>query len=107
NIIVSVGPERVVGIGIEGVIEEILVGIGPEQRAEPAYDDRPEMTVAEWKLRQPPAERGARQRRPIGEEWVAQHVPGSMRAGKCKGTVDLIAWCYVLEVLDGAGADAR
>src|SRR5262245_26472470 len=38
DIIVRIGPEVVIGIGPVNVIEHVIMGVGPEQRSEPAKD---------------------------------------------------------------------
>src|SRR5262249_57038835 len=39
EIVIGIGPERIVGVRPEGVIDEIPIGKGPEQPAEPADND--------------------------------------------------------------------
>ena len=39
DVIIGIGPERIIGVGIEGVVDEIGIGIGPEQWADPADDE--------------------------------------------------------------------
>jgi hypothetical protein len=43
DVIVGVGPERVVGVGIKRVVHEIVVGVRPEQRARPPDDKGAQM----------------------------------------------------------------
>src|SRR5262249_10761433 len=36
DIIVGIGPKVVIGIGPVNIIEQVVIGVGPEQRSEPA-----------------------------------------------------------------------
>src|SRR5262249_40157794 len=84
EVIVSIRPERVVGVGIEGVIDEVVVGVGPEQRARPSDDEhgRASKVAPERRSEESALERRAGQlaragvagRGAVGENWIAQYA---------------------------------
>ena len=53
NVIIRRWPEGVVGVGIERVVQEIVIAIGPKQRSNEAnhYDREETMTIPGSKLR--------------------------------------------------------
>src|SRR5262249_51845896 len=69
HVIIRAWPEGVVGVGIERVVQQIIVRIWPEQRSDEANnDDRQKMLVMPGsKLREAAAEDRVRQGRPVHE----------------------------------------
>jgi hypothetical protein len=93
DVVVGGGPEGVIGVGIEGVVDEIVIGVGPEHRADKADDERrlevAMMMMVVVMVMFPPAalERRSRQRgafqgtagpvaEPFGKRRIAQHAIG-------------------------------
>jgi hypothetical protein len=76
DVIICGRPKGVVGVGIERVVQEIVVRIWPEQRSNEANsDDRQEMLVMPGrKLREATAEDRVRQGGPVHERGIAQDL---------------------------------
>src|SRR5262245_26840979 len=66
EVIVRIGPERVIGIGVERVIDEVIVGVGPEQWADPADYDRVGKMAPPLRVEEPALERRVRERARTG-----------------------------------------
>ena len=69
HVIIRTRPEGVVGVGIERVVQEIIVRIWPEQRSDEANSDDRQKTLVmpERKLREATAEDRVCQGRPVHE----------------------------------------
>jgi hypothetical protein len=65
EVVVRVRPERIVRVGIEGVVDEVIVRIGPEHGPDPADDDRPRPMPLPSGIEEPPLECRSCQRRRI------------------------------------------
>src|SRR5262249_38598263 len=61
EIVVGVGQEGVIRIRVERVVAEVVVGVRPEQRANPADDDRERTMPSPLRVEEPALERRARQ----------------------------------------------
>ena len=73
DVVIRGRPEGVVGVRVERVVQEIVIGIGPEQRSDETNDnDRPEATMmVPGKLREATAESRVRQGGSVSEERIA------------------------------------
>src|SRR5262249_50557687 len=84
EVIVGVGPKRVIRIWIESVIDEIGVGVRPKQRADPADHDRVRKMPTPLRVEDAALKRRARERaragiaggNQVGKSLVAQHTAG-------------------------------
>src|SRR5262249_48229195 len=75
EVVVGIGPERVIRIRIEGVVDEVVVGVRPEQRADKSDHDRKRAMPPPLRVEEAALERRVRQRARAG-------IAGGGHAGK-------------------------
>src|SRR5262249_6001644 len=77
DVVVGVGPEVVIGIRPEHVVEEVVIGVGPEQRPDPTNDETAAPPGPPARPEEPAVESRRRELRSpshVGDGAVAEHA---------------------------------